>query len=142
MESLRDEANEYAETFGLTPADAAFYALFAAIIKEAPLGSSSSKSSNNSSIKSGAQPFVLRHDQVVRALRQESTWPGFFTVKDLEKAVNDDFLDAALGTTENRKGGWKVRYVALHVASHVPRERLWMTLFVDICACRSIILYE
>jgi hypothetical protein len=95
MESVRDEANEYAEMFGLTTADAAFYALFAAIIKEAPLGPK-------------GEPFVLRHDQVVKALHQDSAWPGFFTMKDLEKAVNDDFLDAARGTTDNRKG-WKVR---------------------------------
>jgi hypothetical protein len=95
MGSMRDEANEYADMFGLTTADAAFYALFGAIIKEAPLGPK-------------GEPFVLRHDQVVKALQQESTWPGFFTIKDLEKAVNDDFLDAALGTTDNRKG-WKVR---------------------------------
>ncbi len=94
MGSMRDEANEYADMFGLTAADAAFYALFGAIIKEAPLGPQ-------------GEPFVLRHDQVVKALQQESTWPGFFTIKDLEKAVNDDFLDAALGTTDNRKG-WKV----------------------------------
>jgi hypothetical protein len=95
MESVRDEANDYVEMFGLTTADAAFYALFAAIIKEAPLGPK-------------GEPFVLRHDQVVKALHQDSAWPGFFTIKDLEKAVNDDFLDAALGTTDNRKG-WKVR---------------------------------
>ena len=94
IESLRDEANEYADMFGLTTADAAFYALFKSIIKEAPLGPKS-------------EPFVLRNDQVVKALQHESTWPGFFTIKDLEKAVNDDFLDAALGTTDNRKG-WKV----------------------------------
>jgi hypothetical protein len=96
MESVRDEANEYGEMFGLSTADAAFYALFAAIIKEAPLGPK-------------GEPFVLRHDEVVKALHQDSDWKGFFTIKDVEKAVNDDFLDAALGTTDNRKG-WKVRY--------------------------------
>jgi hypothetical protein len=79
MESLRDEANEYADMFGLTTADAAFYALFKSIIKEAPLGPKS-------------EPFVLRHEQVVTALQQESTWPGFFTIKDLEKAVVSGLL--------------------------------------------------
>ena len=39
MESLKDQANEYAEMFGLTPADAAFFALFAAIKQaQVPLG--------------------------------------------------------------------------------------------------------
>jgi hypothetical protein len=40
MESVRAEANEYAEIFGLTTtADATFYPLCAVIIMEAPLGS-------------------------------------------------------------------------------------------------------
>jgi hypothetical protein len=113
MESVRDEANEYAEMFGLTTADAAFYALFAAIIKEAPLGPK-------------GEPFVLRHDQVVKSLHQESAWPGFFTMKDLEKAVNDDFLDAARGTTDNRKG-WKVR---LETVNYVCELSLYSTTSV------------
>jgi hypothetical protein len=99
MESVRDEANEYAEMFGLTSADAAFYALFAGIV-EAPVPFG----------LKGA-PFVLRHDQVVKALHQESRWPEFFTMKDLEKAVNDDFLDASCGSTDNRKG-WKAQAVS------------------------------
>jgi hypothetical protein len=36
-------------------------------------------------------------------------WDNFFTMRDLEKAVTDDFLDAARGSTDNRKG-WKVGY--------------------------------
>jgi hypothetical protein len=34
---------------------------------------------------------------------------GFFTMQHLEKALEDDFLDAARGSTDNRKG-WKVRW--------------------------------
>ena len=99
MESLRDEANEYVESFDLTPTEAAMYAFFAAI-REAkiPLG-----------LK--GRPFVLRHDQIVKALGQDSGWPGFFTTQDLEKAVEDDFLDAARGSTDNRKG-WTITDVS------------------------------
>ena len=49
------------------------------------------------------RPFCIRNHQ----------WPshcdGFFTIADLEQAVMDDFLDAARGSTDNRKG-WTVRY--------------------------------
>jgi len=96
MESLKNEANEHAEMFGLTPADAAVYALFAAI-KQAPVP-----------LGLKGLPFVLRHNEIQKALGQETQWPGFFSMVDLEKALDDDFLDAARGSTDNRKG-WQVR---------------------------------
>jgi hypothetical protein len=99
MESLRVESKDYAETFGLSAAEAAFYGIFAALRKaHVPLG-----------LK--GQPFVLRHDQIVRAMQQETLWPGFFTMHDLEKALNDDFLDAARGSTDNRKA-WTITDVS------------------------------
>ncbi len=61
MESVRYEANEYAEMFGLTTADATFYPLFAVIIMEAPL-------------RPKGEPFVLRHDHVVKALHHDFDW--------------------------------------------------------------------
>ena len=99
LESLKDEANEFAEMYGLSTADASFYGLFKAVrMAPAPLG-----------LK--GKPFVLRHEQVAKALQVDSTtWPGFFTMTDLEKAVSDDFLDAARGSTDNRKG-WKISAV-------------------------------
>lgn len=48
-------------------------------------------------------PFVLRRTQI-----EEAGFAGFFDMQDLEKALADDFLDAARGSTDNRKG-WKVR---------------------------------
>ena len=94
MESLVPEANAYAESFGLGPAEAAFYNLFASLRRTpVPLG------------LKGA-PFILRHDVLARIL--DSGFPGFFTMTDLEQAVTDDFLDAARGSTDNRKG-WQVR---------------------------------
>jgi hypothetical protein len=98
MESSRDKALEFADMFALTPAEAAFYSLFAAIREAVPLG-----------LK--GQPFVLRHAEIEKAMHQESQWPGFFTMKDLEKALSDDFLDAARGSTDNRKG-WQVGTVS------------------------------
>jgi hypothetical protein len=88
-------ANDYAESFGLGPAEAAFYGLFGALRQsQIPLGLH-------------GQPFVLSHDDIQAAWPQPTHWPGFFTLQDLERAVSEDFLDAARGSTDNRKG-WKV----------------------------------
>ena len=101
-------AKEYAEMFGLSYSDAGFYAMFDAI--------------RQSGIALGVkgQPFVLRNEDICKSLEEtrkgmegteediESPFAGFFTIDDLAKATEDDFLDAARGSTDNRKG-WKVR---------------------------------
>ena len=98
METVVDDANEYADTFGLTHTEAAIYASFAALRKaETRLG-----------LK--GEPFVLRRDEIMAALKSDASKPpfdDFFTMTDLAKAVEDDFLDAARGSTDNRKG-WQV----------------------------------
>lgn len=48
-------------------------------------------------------PMVFRKEEL-----PIHNFEQFFTMKDLAKAVEDDFLDAAKGSTDNRKG-WKVR---------------------------------
>ena len=103
MADCVNEANEYAESFGLGPAEAAFYAYFTGIRKT---------SENTVLLGLKGKPFVLRHDDIVHSIGQNSGWPGFFTDNDLEKAVNDDFLDAARGSTDNRKG-WKISDVSV-----------------------------
>jgi len=96
MQSLVPELNEYAASFGLGPAEAAFYNLVASLRRTpVPLGLKGT-------------PFCLRHDVLAKSVGQDSGFPGFFTMTDLEKAGPDDFLDAARGATDNRKG-WQVR---------------------------------
>ena len=85
-------AQQWADMFGLGESERAFYALFDGIRKEIPIGLR-------------GKPFVLREDQIKDAVGV--SFGGFFNFEDLEKAVNDDFLDAGRGTTDNRKG-WKV----------------------------------
>ena len=56
-------------------------------------------------------PFVIRSHELstgTSTTEEESFGHSFFTMKDVAKAVEDDFLDAAKGSTDNRKG-WKVR---------------------------------
>ena len=47
-----------------------------------------------------------------RGQRQDSGWHGYFTMEDLETAVEEDFLDAARGSTDNRKG-WQITDVSV-----------------------------
>jgi hypothetical protein len=97
MTALRQEALDYADMFGLSNAEAAFYALFRGLrVSPVPLG------------LHGA-PFLIRDAQLQQSLQQETTWKGLFTMDDLEKATVEDFLDAARGSTDNRKG-WKVSW--------------------------------
>lgn len=67
-----------------------FYALFHAI------------KSSGIALGLKGSPMVFRKEELPVNFEQ------FFTMKDLAKAVEDDFLDAAKGSTDNRKG-WKVR---------------------------------
>jgi hypothetical protein len=109
----KDQATSYADQFDLTTAEAALYALLMAMRRcNVPLGLHGT-------------PFVLRHEDTTRAFLfggdgddQSSSpsssttmttgWPGFFTMDHLQTAVVEDFLDAARGSTDNRKG-WQVR---------------------------------
>ena len=95
MTQLRDEGMNYAEMFDLGTPNGALFCLFGALRQAAPLG-----------LK--GQPMSWTNAQVTAALNQATEWPGFFDVQDLEKALSDDFLDAARGSTDNRQG-WKVR---------------------------------
>ncbi len=82
-----DDANDYAEQFGLSGAEATLYGLVQAL-RNSPMGLT-------------GRPFVLRKEEIPHSLE------GFFTMEHLEKALEEDFLDAARGSTDNRKG-WKV----------------------------------
>ncbi len=98
-DSTKEACQQWADQLGLdmTAPEVGFYALFTAVRQCATLG-----------VRDG-QPFCLRRKDVMKALdaHEHSIFAGFFTFDDLAKAVQDDFLDAARGSTDNRKG-WKV----------------------------------
>jgi hypothetical protein len=95
-------AKDYAEQFGLTFSEAGFYAIFDAIRRR--------QSSPGSAVLGlQGQPFLLRNKEITTALTMDqSPFAGFYTIQDLAQALEDDFLDAARGSTDNRKA-WKVR---------------------------------
>jgi hypothetical protein len=90
--STSNAGRAWAEMFGFSESEMAFYSLFEGLRKEIPIGLR-------------GKPFLFKGEEIRRAFGV--SFADFFTFKDLEKAVNDDFLDAGRGTTDNRKG-WKV----------------------------------
>ena len=99
IENGKAEALEYADMFDLGTSDAALYAYFAAIRQVVPLNLQ-------------GKPFLLRRDQLEAAWQGDLQWQRCFTDQDLQKATEDDFLDAARGSTDNRQG-WKVTDVSV-----------------------------
>jgi hypothetical protein len=95
---VNDDAKQYTTMFDLSDAATTFYSLFAAIRSiPVPLGMYGT-------------PFILRHDEIQTAMGGISTHiRQYYTMKDLQTALEDDFLDASRGSTDNRKG-WQVRY--------------------------------
>ena len=91
-------ANEYASMFGFAKSEAGFYGLVQAM--------------RTAQIAMGLRgvPFVLRRNEIEAIVlgANETLFKGFFTMNDLKTALEEDFLDAARGSTDNRKG-WKVR---------------------------------
>mmetsp|Transcript_43072 Transcript_43072/g.48753 ORF Transcript_43072/g.48753 Transcript_43072/m.48753 type:complete len:821 (-) Transcript_43072:44-2506(-) len=71
--------------------------------------SDSSSSSNKSKSKSKTSKFVL--------------FDGAYTMRDLEQAVEDDFLDASRGSTDNRKG-WKIAPVSIPKGDSFEEARM------------------
>jgi len=95
------EGSRWADEFGLDREEGGFYSVFKAIRDVDPLGLR-------------GETFVLKADELEGALSSgdgECKFGGYFTFDDLAKAVEDDFLDAGRGTTDNRKG-WKMATVS------------------------------
>ena len=120
-------AREWSEAFGYSnKAETSFYALFSGIRNSCTMG-----------VK--GMPFYLKQSEVLSAMNSsdddgETTaavpLADYFTIQDLEKAVNDDFLDAQRGSTDNRKG-WKVAAVSEARGSSFQDARMTYTQVCD-----------
>ena len=108
IEEASNEAKQWAEDFDLvSEAGAPFFALFSGIRSSAALGLKGS-------------PFYLKGEDFRKVMggdnggndvdgsdNSDDPFNGYFTYDDLAKALEDDFLDANRGSTDNRQG-WKV----------------------------------
>lgn len=116
LESLRsvaDESRDYASSFELGDFEADTFALVRAIRASVPLG-----------LKS--QPFVLRREQIAQALNRnqdDNYYNNWFTLEDLSHAVQDDFLDAALGSTNPQKP-WQISAVSIPKGDSLEQARM------------------
>jgi len=109
------ESKQWAEDFDLTSeSGAVFHALFSGIKSSAALGLKGS-------------PFYLKGEDVRNAMdsndSNDDPFNGFFTFDDLAKALEDDFLDATRGSTDNRQG-WKVTSVSTPRGSSFEDARM------------------
>ena len=94
------QAKEWSDSLNLGEPEQAFFALFQGICDSVPMG-----------LK--GQPFVLKKKELEQAF-SSSPFAGFYTYQDLAKSIQEDFLDAGRGTTDNRKG-WKVSVSIVHI---------------------------
>jgi len=125
---------EHAEMFGLDESDnenvrlqtsAAMFALLDAI--KHTLGA-------DGGLGLSGYPLVLRKAELERAMLAETEtesatkikttiFEKSFTMKDLEKALEDDFLDASRGSTDNRKG-WAISPVSVPKGDSFEEARM------------------
>jgi len=99
IEKAYSESKQWAEDFDLvSESGAAFHALFSGIRTSAALGLKGS-------------PFYVKGNDLKGVIldcdNENGPFSTYFTFTDLEKALEDDFLDANRGSTDNRQG-WKV----------------------------------
>lgn len=108
-----DASKRWAEMFDLADeSGAAFHALFSGIRSSAALG-----------LK--GKPFHLKSKDILKAIGEPDgeAFDSFFTFNDLAKALEDDFLDADRGSTDNRQG-WKVASVSNPRGSSFEEARM------------------
>ena len=99
-ESMK-RGKEYASSFDLDEVSAGLFTLMDAIRID-------SNKETSSLLGVQGYPFVLRKKDLTSVGLDAQ---NFFTMSTLEKAVQDDFLDAARGSTDNRKG-WQITTVS------------------------------
>jgi ribosomal protein L16 Arg81 hydroxylase len=116
ISNARPAAEQWGDMFGLGKEEQAFFCLFRGMRDTTTLG-----------LK--GQPFHLKSSDVQEALgyegREDGPYKGFFTRDDLEKAVNDDFLNADRGSTDNRKG-WQIAAVSEPRGNSFEEARMTM----------------
>ena len=135
-----DEGYKYATEFGFTEEndanedeeessspEGAFYALFSAIRKMDSTSSDDDDSSSSSDKLLGLSgtPFYIPAALLAKAEGAEETnqFTNFFHYPHLATALEEDFLDAQRGSTDNRKG-WQVSEVSQPMGSSFDDARM------------------
>ena len=115
------EGQNWAKDFDLQDErGAAFYSLFSGI-----------RSCSSSVMGMNGIPFHLTDDDLSNVLKgidekddnEIHTFKNYFTFNNLAQALEDDFLDATRGSTNNRKG-WAVSAVSSPTGSSFEEARM------------------
>jgi hypothetical protein len=121
-----DEGRQWADEFGFTEGEGAFYAIFRAIRR---IDSSRGVESAGAQLLGlSGTPFYVPASQLAEAEcasgEETNKLSDFcFHFSHLATALEDDFLDATVGSTDNRKG-WQVSAVSQPTGSSFDDARM------------------
>ena len=121
---------EHAEMFGLDESDDENQKVETSAGMFALLDAIKNTIATDGGLGMSGYPLVLRKAEIERAMAADgessSTTTIFeksFTMKDLEQALEDDFLDASRGSTDNRKG-WAISPVSIPKGESFEEARM------------------
>lgn len=125
-ETSLDEGRQWADEFGFEEGEGAFYAIFRAIRKmDSKIGVGSD---GGKLLGLDGTPFYVPASLLARA--ESASGEGTNKLSDycfhfshLETALEEDFLDATVGSTDNRKG-WQVSAVSQPTGSSFDDARM------------------
>ncbi len=119
------EGQEWAAEFGMSAQEAAFYAIFRAI-------RNMDSSENTKLLGLNGTPFFIPRSLLAKAEGGASSDDGtnrfssFFHFHHLAAALEEDFLDAQVGSTDNRRG-WQVSAVSEPTGSSFDDARMTLS---------------
>ena len=122
-ENTLQEGLDRATEFGLSDQEGAFYAMFRAIRKM-------DSSTNTKLLGLNGTPFFIPHTLLAKAEGASSDgtnkFSSYFQFHHLATALEEDFLDAQVGSTDNRKG-WQVSAVSEPTGSSFDDARMTLS---------------
>ena len=121
-EKSLQEGQEWATEFGFSNQEGAFYAIFRAIRKM-------DSSKNSKLLGLSGTPFFIPRALLAKAeggASSENNFSSYFHFPHLATALEEDFLDAQVGSTDNRKG-WQVSAVSEPTGSSFDDARMTLS---------------
>lgn len=121
-ENSLQEGQEWATEFGFSNQEGAFYAIFRAIRKM-------DSSKNSKLLGLSGTPFFIPRALLAKAeggASSENNFSSYFHFPHLATALEEDFLDAQVGSTDNRKG-WQVSAVSEPTGSSFDDARMTLS---------------
>jgi hypothetical protein len=125
-EASLDEGRQWADEFGFEEGEGAFYAIFRAIRRmdsKIGVGSDGSKLLGLNGTPFNVPASLLKRAESASGEGTNKPPVYCFHFSHLETALEEDFLDATVGSTDNRKG-WQVSAVSQPTGSSFDDARM------------------